>query len=178
MKTWNETEIKIYILYLIENIHVPLDMNTVTEIILFDGTVNYFVYSECIRELIKSGLILMKEEGEKEICVLSAVGKQVLEAVDGEVMADAKKKLLVSASRFLAYKSNPSEVNASIVSGDGGCFLELSIESQEKKMMFLSLYLDNFDEAEEMRAKFESDPQLLYSAVLSILSGKSKFFFK
>ena len=59
MKTWDETKIKIYILYLIENIHVPLDMNTVTEIILFDGTVNYFIYSECIRELVKSGLIIM-----------------------------------------------------------------------------------------------------------------------
>ncbi|MBE6552415.1 MAG: DUF4364 family protein [Ruminococcaceae bacterium] len=178
MKTWDETKIKIYILYLIENIHVPLDMNTVTEIILFDGTVNYFIYSECIRELVKSGLIIMKEEGEKEICVLSPVGKQVLDAVDGEVMDDVKKKLLVSASRFLAYKSSPSIASASIIPGDGGCFLELSIESQEKKMMSLSLYLDNFDEAETMRMKFESDPQVLYSAILSILSGKANFFFK
>lgn len=178
MKTWNETEIKICILYLIENIHVPLDMNTVTEIILFDGTVNYFIYSECIRELIKSGLIVMKEEGEKEICTLSPIGRQVLEAVDGEVMEDVKNNLLVSASRFLAYKSNPSQISTSIVPGDGGCFLELSIESQEKKMMFLSLYLDNFNEADEMRTKFESDPQTLYSAILTFLTGKPKFFFK
>jgi len=45
-------------------------------------------------------------------------------------------------------------------------------------MMSLSLYLDNFDEAETMRMKFESDPQVLYSAILSILSGKANFFFK
>jgi len=180
MKTWDETKIKIYILYLLDNIKEELDLNTVTEMILYDGTINYFIYSECIRELIKSGLILLKgdKEEDTEKCVLSEVGKQVLDAVDEDVMEDAKRKLLVSASRYLAYRGSNPHVKTSITPGDGGYFLELNIESQEKKMFSASLYLDSFDEADEMRERFERDPKVLYSAVLSILSGKASFFMK
>ena len=44
-------DIKIFILYLMKNLHRPLDFTTVSEISVQDGFVNYFDFASCFAEL-------------------------------------------------------------------------------------------------------------------------------
>ncbi len=173
MKICDETKIKIFILFLLENLTEKIDRDTLTEIILYDQTVNYFIYCDCLKELEKGGLIeISPKENGGEICTVSPLGKQVLGSLEGELLEDVKRKLLVSASRLLAMKKNPASPAAGIVPGDGGFFLDMSLSAQGKRMMSLSLYLDSFEEAEEMKAAFFDSPEEVYAMILARLTGK------
>lgn len=47
-------DIKILILFVLNRVDVPMDMPTLTEITLVDGAINYFDFTECVADLVKT----------------------------------------------------------------------------------------------------------------------------
>lgn len=173
----DDYHIKIYLLYLYEKLATPLSQQTAAEIILWDGTVNYFVFMDCFESLRESGLLRQAGAGEHEepLYELSPAGRELLESVENSLLDETKKKVLHSAARLLAYRRDGSRVKAVVRPEKDGYLLDCSIEDDRYPLLHLSVYLDHADEAEKFRALFDERSDIVYRGVLALLSGEMKF---
>ncbi|MEA4832191.1 MAG: DUF4364 family protein [Oscillospiraceae bacterium] len=174
-KICDEKKVKIFILFLLDRLNCRLSGETLTEIILWDGTINYFVYCDCLRALANGGLVDAQGEEYNEAYSITPLGKSVLEEVESDVLEDAKKKLLVSAARLLAFNSRGSRVESSVKTLDsGGYELSCAIHDDRYSLFELKLYLDNRGEAENMSNRFDEKAESIYRGVLALLTGDTK----
>lgn len=173
----DDYHIKVYILYLFEKMASPLSHQTTAEIILWDGTVNYFVFMDCFEELKESGLLKEFGRGEQDepLYVISEKGSELLSSVEHALLEETKNKVLRSAARLLAYNKDGSEVHAEVRPEGEGYVLHCTISDRRYPLMDLSVYLDQREEAEYFASRFDERADIVYRGVLALLTGESKF---
>ena len=173
----DDYHIKIYILYLFEKMASPLSHQTTAEIILWDGTGNYFVFMDCFEELKEAGLLEERGVGEQEepLFVISAKGSALLASVENALLEETKKKVLRSAARLLAYRKDGNEVHAEIRPEGEGYVLHCTIHDRRYPLMDLSVYLDQREEAEYFASRFDERADIVYRGVLALLTGEARF---
>ncbi|HAZ19519.1 MAG TPA: hypothetical protein DCY75_05030, partial [Clostridiales bacterium] len=75
-------EIKVFILYLLHQLKIPLSGEILSEIILWDGSVNYFDFSEAFDSLTQSKALTSMEQEGKVLYVVSPEGEQILACME------------------------------------------------------------------------------------------------
>lgn len=175
----DDYHIKIFILYLFDKLDRALSLQTTAEIILWDGTVNYFVFMDCFAALCESGLLTQAPESgaaaqEEMLFRISTTGRELLFTVENALLEETKKKVLHSAARLLAYRRDGSEVKAEITPEKEGYILHCSIKDRRYPLLDMRLYLDHPEEAEHLRETFDERADIVYRGVLALLSGESK----
>ncbi len=173
----DDYHIKVYILYLFEKLDTALSQQTTAEIILWDSTVNYFVFMDCFEALKESGLLVQKGSGEQNepLFVISATGSELLHSVEHALLEETKRKVLRSAARLLAYRKDGSEVHAEIIPEGEGYILHCSVADRKYPLMDLKVYLDHREEAEYFKNRFDERADIVYRGVLALLTGDAKF---
>lgn len=173
----DDYHIKIYILYLFEKLVGPFSQQTVAEIVLWDGTVNYFVFMDCLESLKQTELLVVRGTGEQgeELYGISEKGSQLLESVENSLLEETKRKVLHSAARLLAYRKDGSEVHAEVLPEGEGYILHLSVADRRYPLLDMRVYLDHVEEAEYFKSRFDERADIVYRGVLALLSGDAKF---
>ena len=77
----DKTDIKIFVLYLLDNIDVPLDFVTLHDIVVQDEFVGQFDFMECFFELCETEAIKKTESDAKAHYSLTEEGKNAAEAL-------------------------------------------------------------------------------------------------
>ena len=63
-RMYNDEKIKILLLYLLKELDQKLDFQTISEIIVWDGSINYFVFTDCFNKLVENGsMAACREKG-------------------------------------------------------------------------------------------------------------------
>ena len=176
-RLYKDDEIKVIILYLLNELDDAFDFETLSEMIVWDESISYFVFSQCFDELVKTGAIeKVKRLGEeKEYFAISPVGKIFIGEVEDTLLDFAKKRIMRSATRFLAFKKDGTNISTSISQKDGGYVLSCVIQNKKFKLLEINMYFDNLEEAELLQNGFEVQAERVYSSLLAQLSGDSKF---
>ncbi len=178
MKLANSIDVKVFILYLLNNVGMPLEFDTVNDIVLQDEFVNYFDFAICFSELLDNGQITEIKDGEKILYIISESGKETLESYESELLPITKERALRSALRLISFKLNGNRIQSSITeSANGGYNLNCSIVDKEKTLFSLNVHLNDKNYAEKMRANFEDRAEIIYRGSLSLLSGDVNFIF-
>jgi len=172
----DEYKIKIFILYMLDNLDGELTYDTLNEIVLWDGTVNFFIYCDCFDDLLKKGAISSKVVSGEEVYSITPMGKDILSAVEGDLLEQVKKKLLTSAARLLAFKKNGSRSSTEVTKYKDGYSLECKIQDNKRELLSIKLYLDNLIEAELLRSRFDEKSEVIYRGVVALLSGEAKLW--
>ena len=71
-------ENKLIVLYIIEKVNYPISNTQLSEIVLENNLMNYFVFQQYLTELISSKFILEKSEDNKPLLLISDKGSRVL----------------------------------------------------------------------------------------------------
>ncbi len=178
-RLYKDEEIKLIILYLLNELDDEFDFQTISEIIIWDGSISYFVFSQCFNELIETGAIKKIEKGEgiEPVFAASSLGKEfILEAKDS-ILSFVKDRIMHSATRLLAFKKDGTNINTKIEPKQAGYQLSCSISNKKFNLLEINMYLDNLEEAELLQQSFENKAERIYSNLLAQLSGDSKFIF-
>ena len=85
----SKRNVKIFVLYLMENINYPLDYATLNDIIMQTDYVMYLDFAESFHEMIDAGLIVEVEGEEKNIpmYLVSEKGKIVARELNSDILA-------------------------------------------------------------------------------------------
>lgn len=177
-RLYKDDEIKLIILYLLNELDDSFDFETLSEIIVWDGSISYFVFSQCFDELIQTGAIEKVENPSNNTVdqyKISHIGKISIQEVEDSILGFVKERIMRSATRLLAFKKDGTNVSSSVVPKNGGYELSCSITNKKFSLLDVKMYLDNREEAELLQASFDKQAERVYSSLLALLSGDSKF---
>ena len=173
-----DDEIKLLILYLLDQLKTPLSGEVLSEIILWDGNVNFFDFSAAFDALTQSrALVPLEGEGAKTAYTLSPEGQEILRCMGDSLSESLRYKALRSATRLLAYRNQGRSATATIGETADGYSLRCVIRDREEVFMDMTVYSKSRHEAESFKLRFENNPEDLLRGVLAILSGQAKFLY-
>ena len=173
MKLENKIDIKVFILYLLNNVGEPLEFTTVNDIVLQDEFVNYFDFVFCFSELLEAEQI----DALEPRYVISQNGKETLDSYESSLLPVIRERALKSALRLVAYNRTGKRMLSDITECGEGYTLKCSIVDKKKTLFSVELYLAEKEYAEKLRANFEDRAEIIYRGALSLLSGDVDFIF-
>lgn len=177
MKLERKIDIKVFILYLLNNVGEPLEFTTVNDIVVQDEFVNYFDFALCFSELLDKGHISELGDGETKLYTVSASGRVVLESYEGELLSVIKERALRSALRLIAFNRSGNKIKSTITENNGGYTLNCNIVDKKKTLFAVEVFLQERAYAEKLKENFEDRAEIILRGVFSLLSGDVNFIF-
>lgn len=159
-------EIKFLILYIMARVLEPVPFETVQELSMLDGGVDYFGFSECLADLVRTehlrvdeGLYNITEKGRRnsKVCESSLPYSVRIEAE--QKLAQCNEQLRRQA--LVKTSVRPRE--------RGGYEVALSFSDELDELMELRLLVTRQDMALEMQKKFRENAEGIYAKILGEL---------
>ncbi len=175
-RLYDDDKIKLIILYLLNELDDSYDFQTITEIIVWDSSINYFVFTDCFNQLVENGSIekFLSPEGV-EMFRISENGRISIEAVEDTLLKFVKERIMRSATRLLAFKKDGSNVTTNLEKTEDGYNLTCSLKNKKFSLLELKLFLDSEEEAQFLQTGFDQRAEKIYSGILALLSEDTKY---
>ena len=155
-------DVKILICYLLSRAEMPLSFDAVTQITQSDGMVNYFDFSEAMRELLMSGHIDLTGDG---LYTITPYGRENGEQLYSVLPVSVKEKAIRASILLQAKIRRESENTCEISEVPGGYRADCRIRDRDEDLMSLSVLLADRPQAEAFRKRFLERPESLYQGV-------------
>lgn len=176
----SKRNVKIFVLYLMQNINYPLDYITLNDIVMQNDYVMYLDFAESFHEMLDAGLI---EEAEKNeagdaLYVVSEKGKIVATELHSEILSSILDKSLECALRYLDFKKRGIKISSKVEKRDDGKFDVICIIMEKNTVIMQNtVVVDTENRAKRMEENFRDHPEIVYKGVFALLSGNINFIF-
>lgn len=178
MKLENPTDVKVFILFLLNSVGEALNYTTVHDIVVQDEFVNHFDFAIGFSELLERGQIVeMGEEGNR-LYAVSEIGKEVLKSYESTLLTVIKDRALRSALRLIAFNRSGNRIISKITEERNGYSLYCAIIDNEKTIFSTEVFLTERAYAERLKRNFDDRAEIIYRGSLSLLSGDVNFIFE
>lgn len=176
----SKREIKIFVLYLMESIHYPLEFTAINDIVMQTDYVAYLDFAESFNELLDGELIVpVPNEGEGGTCyAVTEKGRTVAEQLHGDIADTILEKSLSWAYRYLDFRRRGVDVKTELTPLESGKVdVTFRLIENRHDIFSLTLQVENAERAEKMRERFRDRPEVIYRGVNALLTGTVDFLF-
>jgi len=163
----DKLEIKFLILYIAARVIEPIPFDTVLDLTMCDDAIDYFDFSECLADLVKTEHLTLDPEGLYGITDKGLRNSRICESsLPYSVRLRCDKNLEVW-NRKLRRKS---QVRASWEARRNGTYtLKLSLDDDMGSVMDMRLMVPREDMAKLLAERFRNSPERLYTKIMEIL---------
>lgn len=163
----DKLEIKFLILYIAARIIEPVPFDTVLDLTMCDDAIDYFDFSECLADLVKTEHLTLSEEGLYAITDKGLRNSKICESsLPYSVRLRCDKNLEVW-NRKLRRKN---QVKANWEQRRNGTYtLRLSLDDDMGSVMDLRLMVPREDMAKLLAERFRKSPEQLYGKIMELL---------
>ena len=163
----DKLEIKFLILYITARLVEPVPFDTVLDLTLCDDAIDYFDFSECLADLVKTEHLTLSEDGMYAITEKGLRNSRICESSLPYSVRLQCDKSLASCNRKLRRKS---QVRAGCEKRENGTFtVSLALDDDMGSVMDLKLMVVREDMAKVLSERFMKAPEKLYSKVMDLL---------
>ena len=170
------TDLKVFILFLLDNIRYPIDRSTVLDIVQENTDDISLDYEQCLGELAESEHLLYDEiEGERYY-MISDKGRAVASELYDSLDAGFRERSLRSASKHVSLSKSGASIKAYVEETEMKRF-RVTLEAYDRygEIMKTSLTVNSRAEAEQIKRNFESKPDGVYRGVLFSATGRIEY---
>ena len=162
-------EIKFLILYIASRVVEPVPFETLQEVAMCDGGVDYFGFSECLADLVRTehlrvdqdGLYVITEKGRRNSAICES-------SLPYSVRMAAEQKLTLCNEQL----KRRALVKTDLRSREkGGYEVSLSLSDELDELMNLRLLVTRQDMALELQKRFREGAEKIYAKILADLYG-------
>ena len=171
--------VKIFVLYLMENINYPLDFFTINDIVMQTDYVMYLDFAEAFNEMLDGELIEKIELTDGELYVVTEKGKCVARELSGDILSTILDQSLARALRYLDFKKRGIVCKCEINKCEDEDRYELSASFTEngKEIFLLKYAVDTLDRARRMKDNFYERPEAIYRGMFALMAGNVNYLF-
>jgi hypothetical protein len=174
----NIRNVKIFVLYLMENINYPLDFVTINDIVMQTDYVMYLDFAEAFHELVDGGLLEKLELEGQEVFAVTEKGRVVARELKSDLLPSILDRSLSAALRYLNFKKRGIRARCSVERTDDGRYsVNCSFIEGETCIFSQSLVVDTLSRAERMQNNFYERPEAIYRGVLALMAGNVNYLF-
>ena len=165
--------VKIFLLYLMQNVRMPLDFATLNDMVMQTDYVMYLDMAEAFHEMLDDALIeaIPAEEAGEDVphYVVTSKGRIVAEQLHSELLPTILDESLRCALRYLDFRRRGIKTHCSVTqSEDGTADFYCSVEQNGKILFEIHMSVDSM-----VRAR----PEAIYKGMWSLLSGNVNYLF-
>ena len=170
--------VKIFVLYLLENINYPLDFITINDIVMQTDYVMYLDFAEAFNEMLDMHLIEKFEEDGEELYLITDRGRVVARELKSDLLSSMLDKSLAQALRYLDFKKRNVVARCTVEKTDDGRYQVTATFTEKGVCIFSqSLVVDTENRAERMRDNFYDRPETIYRGVVALMAGNVNYLF-
>ena len=163
----DKLEIKFLILYIAARVIEPVPFDTMLELTLCDDAIDYFDFSDCLADLVKTEHLTLSDEG---LYAITDKGRRNSEICESNLPYSVRQRCdrnLADCNRRLRRKS---QVKASSVRRPNGTWtVSLSLSDDMGSGMELDLMMVQEEMARGVEKRFRQSPERLYSQIVNLL---------
>lgn len=172
----HKTDVKIFILFLLNNIRYPLTRAEISELVVADDFVADFDFAECFSELCDLGHIVSAVEGGEERFLISPTGCEASAELEDTLVASIRKKSLHTAMRYLSLRKRGAEVFAEVAPRkDGHYAVTCRVVEAQGELASFTLTLPSQAAAEGIRAHFLDKPEEVVRGITAAATGELEY---
>ena len=174
----SKQNVKIFVLYLMENINYPLDFITINDIVMQTDYVMYLDFAESFHEML-DGDLLQKIEGEGEpLYAVTEKGRYVARELKSDLLGTILDQSLARALRYLNFKKRGIIPRCAVEKTDDGRYnVVCSFMERDVCIFSQTLTVDTLDRATRMKENFYERPEAIYRGVVALLAGNVNYLF-
>ena len=170
--------VKIFVLYLMENINYPLDFVTINDIVMQTDYVMYLDFAEAFHDMLDTGLLSATEESGEALYSVTEKGRCVARELKSDLLPSILDQALSRALRYLNFKKRGIVPRCTVEKNEDGTYTVRCEFTEQKKCIFSqSLSVDTLDRAQRMKENFYERPEAIYRGVLALMAGNVNFLF-
>ena len=172
--------VKIFVLFLMENINYPLDFVTVNDIVMQTDYIMYLDFAEAFHQMLDGGLIeeTGKNEAGEPLYAVTRKGEMVAEQLKSDLLPSILDKSLTCAWRYLDFKRRGITVDCSSQKRADGSFDVSFVIREKRKILWQStVNVDSEYRSRQMRENFRNRPDVIYRGVVALLTGNVNYLF-
>ncbi len=169
------SEIKLIILYIIENYREPIDNGQITDIFMSHDFVDYFTMQQYLNELLDTHLVDVETAGTPRLYFLTARGREAYQNFITKIPRTVREKLLLTIRAQKQKTKNKSDITATYTPlNELEYTANCSISEGGFPLMDLALTASSLEMAREICRRFREEPDKVYAALLRILTDTEK----
>ena len=170
------TDLKIFLLFLLDNIRYPIDRTTVMSIVEENTDDISLDYDQCLGELTDSGHLLFDEIDGEKYYMISDKGRSVAADLYDDLDKGFREKSLRSAIKHVSLSKSGASIKAYIEETEAKRY-RVTLEAYDKygDVMKTSLTVNSKAEAEQIKNNYEQKPDGVYRGVLFSATGRIEY---
>ncbi len=176
----NKQNIKVFVLYLMQNVGYPMDFVTLNDIVMQTDYVAYLDFAESFSAMEDTGLIARAgttDKGEPTFAV-TAKGATVVDSLKGDILPSILEESLTLALRHLDFSRRGVKATARVEAVlTGGYNFTCTLTEGAKTLLSVTLWVDSAERASRMEEQFRRSPEHTYRAALALLAGNVDYLF-
>ena len=175
----SKQNVKIFVLYLMENVGRPLDFVTLNDIVMQTDYVMYLDFAEAFHKMLDDGLIeKVGEVEERATYEITKKGRMVAESLHSDILSSILDRSLAAALRYLDFKTRGIEATCSSARrADGRYDFTCSLTEKGVVIYSTTLVVDSADRVTRLKENFRDRPEVIYRGVHALLAGNMNYLF-
>lgn len=158
-------DIKILILFILRRLPGSVDRNLLSDFTQCDGGVGYFDFSDCLSELVDTGLVIEETDGYR----ISEKGAQAGETVESSLPFSVRKK----AEKLIAPEAERLRRLAMLTAEhritNGNCMVTLAMSDGKGEVMRLKILSSGEEQAQRIEKNFRGNAEDIYCRLIELL---------
>lgn len=165
----DKLEIKFLILYVAAGVAEPMPLSDVQALTMIDDGIDYFDFSQCLSELVKTDHLRLNEHQQY---VITPKGLKNSEICKSSLPLSVRLKAdkLITAHRQELIRR--AQVRSTVERRENGTYtVELNLNDDVDNVMRLQLMVATKEMAEDLAQRFQKNPEQVYSQLVTALYG-------
>ena len=163
----DKLEIKFLILYIAARVVGPVPFEVLQDLSMCDGGVDYFRFSECLADLVRTEHLTLDAAG---LYAITEKGRQNSAACESSlpytVRMQVERNLVTHNERLKRRELVEARVEER---SEGGYIVELSLRDELDELMGLRLLVTRQEMAQDLQKRFQDRAEELYTKIMGVL---------
>ena len=166
----DKLEIKFLILYIAARVIEPLPLEGMQELTMCDDGIDYFAFSECLNDLVRTEHLRLTEQQTYCITPKGIKNSEICQAsLPYSIRVRTDRNVAAYNQKLL----RRSQVRSRVEPGESGTYtVELSLNDDLSNVMSLQLLVATQEMAQDLADRFQKNPEEVYSRLLTALYQK------
>ena len=170
------TDLKVFLLFLLERIRYPIDRTTLINIIAENTDEIVFDYDATLAELSEQGHVWFDEIDGEKYYMISDSGRMVAAELFDSLDKDFRERSIKSAIKHMSLAKRGAKIESSITETGVGKFkVRMTVSDMSGEILDTSVVVSSRSEAEKIRDTFTSRPEAVHRGILFSLTGRLEF---
>ncbi len=178
-KLSDKTDVKVLILYILDEMNHPASYTVIVDAILDVGCVRGFDFAECFSELAEDGHILFDTVEGETYYMIAESGSMVARELRGTLPVPVLERASVAAARHLSLAKMGVVLHATIAETEQGDYkVSFRIDNGNKgEILSLSVRVSTKERAEKIKAYCENArAENVYRGILTVITGDINYY--